>query len=167
MRVFLISQGMYAAANEIMKKLMGMTTEEIRLEKGKTQEEVSEEEVEESLSQQRMILHEIYSHEEFKVRCVNVAYYAKDFLSCVGRVSRIHTLYLVGVFIPLCLCYILSKRLKSLFFHSCPKSKNSDTRILIPYATQCQNSTHALYFKTCYHKFTCTHVLLHFYHNYV
>jgi len=92
MRVLLVSQGMYAAANEIMKKLMGMTREEIRLEKGKTQEEVSEEEVEESLSQQRMILHEIYSHEEFKVRCVNVAYYAKDFLSCVCCVSRIHTL---------------------------------------------------------------------------
>ena len=67
MRVFFTSQGMYAAANEIMKKLMGKTREEIRLEKSKAQKEVSEEEVEKGLSQQRKILHEIYSQEEFKV----------------------------------------------------------------------------------------------------
>ena len=58
---------MYAAADEIVKKLVGRTREEIRLEKGKTQKEVSEEEVEKSLSTQRKILSEIYSKDEHKV----------------------------------------------------------------------------------------------------
>lgn len=62
---------MYAAADEIVKKLIGRTREEIRLDKSKAQKEVSEEEVEKSLSSQRKILHEVYSQEKLKVWCVN------------------------------------------------------------------------------------------------
>lgn len=79
---------MYAAAYEIMKELIGKTREEIRLEKIRTQKEVSEEEVKESLSQQRMILNKIYSQEELRVGYINITCFtSKPLSSCVSHMS--------------------------------------------------------------------------------
>ena len=73
--VVFIPQGMYAAADEILKTLLGKTLDEVRLEalrklSGGEESGVSEKEVEKTYSRQRRLLREIFSKDEFKVRSV-------------------------------------------------------------------------------------------------
>ena len=64
---------MYAAADEIKRKLIGKSREEVLYDSinsaSTTCQQEVEEEVEQSLQSQRKILEEIYSQEELKVLC--------------------------------------------------------------------------------------------------
>ena len=59
---------MYAAADEIRKKLLGRTREEIRRDAIKKQSDVDEKEVEVMVENERRILNEVFSQQKVHVR---------------------------------------------------------------------------------------------------
>lgn len=59
---------MYAAADEIRKKLLGRTREEIRKDAIKKQSHVDEKEVDVMVENERRILNEVFSQQKVNVR---------------------------------------------------------------------------------------------------
>ena len=53
---------MYAAADEIRKKLLGRTRQEIRSDAVKQHDQVEESEVEEMMKGERRLLHDVFIH---------------------------------------------------------------------------------------------------------